>query len=151
MKFFKDLMKKESKHMLLIVLLIAYLVFDIQSPSLLNPIIDNVFGKIIIFILAISVFMHSDPVVGVLVLLAAYELVRRVSEETGSSIMKFLPSEFKKNNHFSSLNEFPITLEEEIVNSMVPLVKHPASSDLNYQPQQEDIHEASDIQNNNLL
>jgi hypothetical protein len=34
---------------------------------------------------------------------------------------------------------------------MVPLVKHPASNDLNYEPAQEDIHEASDIQNNNLL
>ncbi len=151
MKLFNDLMKKDSKHMLLIALLIAYLVFDIQSPSLLNPFIDNIFGKIIILILAVSVFMHSDPVVGVLVLLAAYELVRRVSENTGSSIMKYLPSEFKKSGDFGALNEFPVTLEEEIVNSMVPLVKHPASNDLNYEPAQEDIHEASDIQNNNLL
>ena len=151
MKLLKDLMKKDKKHMLLIALLFVYLLFDIQTPSILNPLIDNIFGKIIILILAVSVFMHSDPVIGILVLLAAYELVRRVSEQTGSSIMKFLPSENKKENHFSSFNEFPVTLEEEIVNSMVPLVKHPASNDLNYQPNQEDVHEASDIQNNNLL
>jgi hypothetical protein len=151
MKLLKDLMKKDSKHMLLIALLLIYLLFDIQTPSILNSVIDNIFGKILILILAISVFMHSDPVVGILVLLAAYELIRRVSEQTGSSVMKFLPSESKKECEFNSLNNFPVTLEEEIVNSMVPLVTHPASNDLNYQPNQEDIHEASDIQNNNLL
>lgn len=151
MKLLKDLMKKDSKHMVLISLMIVYLLFDIQTPSMLNPLVDNVYGNLVIIILALSVFMHSDTVVGILALLCAYELIRRISDSTGSSVLKFLPSELKKEKHYSALNQFPVTLEEEIVNSMVPLVKHPASTDLDYKPTQEDVHEASNIHDNNLL
>ena len=65
--------------------------------------------------------------------------------------MKYLPSENKKSCNMNSLNNFPVTLEEEMVNSMVPLVKHPASKDLDYKPMEEDTYDASDVHDNNLL
>jgi len=151
MKLLKQFLKKNQKHTVLIFLLVVYLLFDIQTPDFMNPIIDNVLAYVVIFVFGIYVFMKSDMLIGVLVLLACYELVRRVSEKTGSSITKFLPSEMKKSNQFQSFNDFPVTLEEEIVNTMVPLVTHPASKNLNYEPESEDIHEASNIHDNNLL
>ena len=105
---------------------------------MLNPLVDNVYGNLVIIILALSVFMHSDTVVGILALLCAYELIRRISDSTGSSVIKFLPSEFKKEAHYSALNQFPVTLEEQIVSKLVPLVGG-ISGPASYKPVMNDV------------
>lgn len=152
MKLLKDLMKKGSKDMVLIALMLIYLLFNVSTPDMLSKLIDNIYGNLVIIIVALHIFMNTEnKVVGVLVLLSAYELIRRASNDTGSAVMKYLPSENKKNCNMSSLNNFPVTLEEEMVNSMVPLVKHPASKDLDYKPMEEDTYDASDVHDNNLL
>jgi hypothetical protein len=92
-------------------------------------------------------FSNSNPVVGVLSIVAAYFLIKRSSITTGSfAIQKYLPSEASRSEDFSKLNEVPITLEEQMVFKMAPLVKHDAQyPDANYKPVLDSLHEAAPI------
>jgi hypothetical protein len=57
--------------------------------------------------------------VGVLGLFAAYILIRRSS--ISSAIESYVPSEARKSNELSVLNQFPVTLEEQMVALRAPL------------------------------
>ena len=145
MKSFKDLLKpKKRNELYLLTVLVIYILANVQTPEPLAKIIDNVYGNAVVAVLAITLFMNTNPVVGVLSLVAAYELVKRSSIKTGThAIRNQLPSEHKKIADFAKYNEFPITLEEEIVNKMAPLVKHAPAPNANYKPILSDLHEAS--------
>ena len=60
-------------------------------------------------------------------------------------LKRFLPSELKKGKHFSAFNQFPVTLEEEMVDKMAPLVKHSGASNLDYKPVEDDSINSSSI------
>lgn len=136
MRALKELTKKSKRReAILVVLLVVYIVGNFSTPSTVASYIDNIYGHIAIIILAIYLFVHNNAIVGVLSILAAYELIRRSSNETGSYGLKnFLPSENKKTHQYSAFNKFPLTLEEEVVRSMVPLVGGGPSGDAKYKP-----------------
>ena len=78
MEYFNTLLKKEKQHeMVLLVVLVIYIMFDIQTPTLMAEYADTVYGNIIIVILALTLFLSTHPVIGILGLFAAYELVQR--------------------------------------------------------------------------
>ena len=146
MKLLKDLMKKGSKDMVLIALMLIYLLFNVSTPDMLSKLIDNIYGNLVIIIVALHIFMNTEnKVVGVLVLLSAYELIRRASNDTGSAVMKYLPSENKKSCNMNSLNNFPVTLEEEVVHKMVPYVNEGVMSPPSYKPTQDKLHDAAKL------
>ena len=72
-------------------------------------------------ILAITLFLSTNPVVGILGFLAAYEFIRRSSRVTGVyGIETFSPTEQKKQEVMTAMNPAPVkTLEEELVDSLV--------------------------------
>jgi len=92
--------KYARKHeMLLTVLIILYIVLNVPTPHSIAPYIDTPLGNIVVAVIALSLFTHSHAVVGVLGLFAAYVLIRRSG----------------------SLNQFPVTLEEQMVALRAPL------------------------------
>lgn len=150
----KDLFMPQGRHLLLLlVVLIIYIVMNVQTPDILVPLIDNLIGNIVVILLAVSIFMDRSAVpgpmrniVGVVALIAAYELIRRSSVNQAPQLLKHLPSsEKKKVIDFDKYNEYPVTLEEEIVAKMAPLVKHEPAPNSNYKPAQDKIHDAADI------
>lgn len=79
-------------------------------------------------------------------LYAAYELIQRSSITTGSAaINKYLPSQLKMDKHLSAFNQFPVTLEEEMVKQMAPLIDQSASNNLNYVPVSDKTYDAMSI------
>lgn len=148
MESYHNLFKQSNHHQLaLLVVLIVYSVFNIQTPSMIANLIDNIYGNIVVVLLAFYMFVHANPIVGVVGLFVAYEVIRRSSHSTGSlAIERYLPTESKKNGHFSAFNQFPVTLEEEVVSQMAPLVETAGPSNLQYHPVSEDIHDAMDVQ-----
>jgi hypothetical protein len=56
----------------------------------------------------------------------------------------FLPSEVQKTNYFSTINEMPVTLEEEMVNKMAPFQGHIAD-DGTYKPVLNNTHDAARV------
>ena len=148
MQNFSDLIKAEKRHQLVLgVVLVLYILLNVKTPDMLSSWIDTIYGNIVVVVIAMILFSNSNPVVGVLTIVAAYMLIKRSSISTGSfAIQKYLPSEESRSADFSKLNEMPITLEEQMVAKMAPLVKHaPVSSQANYQPILDTLHEAAPI------
>lgn len=108
--------------MLLTALIIIYLVIDIPTPQVIAPYVDTPLGNIVVVLIALSLFTHSHHVVGIMGLYAAYIFIRRSSATTGSSAIEaYVPSEKRKSEELSAYNQFPVTLEEQIVALRAPL------------------------------
>ena len=125
MKFLKDLLKiKKRQELYLVVILVIYILFNFKTPDCLTNIIDNAMGKIIIIIFTIAIAMKTNPILGVLSIIAAYELIKRSSRVNQIFTNDNIPSEKTKMIKLQEMNDFSITLEEEIVKNIPPLVKY---------------------------
>ena len=98
MDTFRSLMRQEKQHEIVIfVLLVLYIVFTPSVPLGLAEYAESLYGQIIVVIIAITLFLSTNPVVGILAFFAAYEFIRRSSKATGSfGVETFAPSEQKK-------------------------------------------------------
>jgi hypothetical protein len=90
--------------------------------------------------------LYVHRVLGVIAIIFAYILIHRSEKKTGTYQMrKFLPSQAKKDRHLSAMNQFPTTLEEQVVQNMVPLVKDGPMTSANYKPVSENLHDAAKL------
>ena len=107
----------------LLILFIIYLVFPIATPDFLAGVIDTPLGMIIIFAITISLFVYTNPILGILCIFVAYELLRRSSKQTGASAyVQYTPTQAKRNQEMKNMNPPAATsLEEEIVQKMAPI------------------------------
>lgn len=124
MDTFRSLMRQEKQHeMVIFVLLILYIVFTPSVPTALAEYAESTTGQVIVIILAITLFLSTNPVVGILGFLAAYEFIRRSSRVTGVyGIETFSPTEKKKQDVMTAMNPAPLkSLEEELVESLVDI------------------------------
>ncbi len=115
-------MRQEKQHeMVIFVLLILYIVFTPSVPPALAEYAESTAGQVIVIILAITLFLSTNPVVGILGFLAAYEFIRRSSRATGVyGIETFSPTEKKKQEVMVAMNPpSEKTLEEELVDKLV--------------------------------
>jgi hypothetical protein len=153
MESYKELFKKSNQHhLVLLVVFILYIIMNIQTPYALANIIDTIYGNIAVVLVALTLLTYFNPIIGVVALFAAYELIKRSSVATGSAaISKYLPSEIRKGKHLSAFNQFPITLEEEVVNQMAPLVETSGPNHLHYKPASDDTHGAMDVMDNSSI
>jgi hypothetical protein len=124
MDTFRSLMRQEKQHEIVIfVLLVLYIVFTPSVPLGLAEYAESLYGQIIVVIIAITLFLSTNPVVGILAFFAAYEFIRRSSKATGSfGVETFAPSEQKKTDVMVAMNPEPSqTLEEELVQKLVEI------------------------------
>ena len=135
-------LKSSRKHeMLLTVLIVFYIVLNVPTPAGIASYVDTPLGNIVVVLIALSFFMHSHHVVGILALFAAYMLIRRSSSATGSfAIEAYVPSEKRKSEELSAYNQFPVTLEEQVVAIMAPLADtEVGSATATFHPSQLDV------------
>ncbi len=111
----------------LFVVFILYIIFPFSTPSGVAYMIDSPLGIIVIFCVAVFLFTYTNPILGVLFIFVAYELIRRSSQSTGSTaIMEYTPTQAKKNVEMRAMNPPKETsLEEEIINSRAPVAVSP--------------------------
>ena len=122
--------------MLLTVLIVMYIVLNVPTPDVIASYVDTPLGNIVVVLIALSFFTHSHPVVGVLGLFAAYVLIRRSS--SSSAIEAYVPSEKRKSEELSAYNQFPVTLEEQMVALRAPLADTQVGSATSFHPNQLD-------------
>lgn len=138
---FKSVMKS-NHHLVLTILLCVFIVFDIQVPNALANMIDNPIGKIAVAALALCL-LSMNTLLGVIGLVAAYVLIQRSANTTGTQAEKdYLPSEAKKNTVMSSMNQFPMTVEEEVIAKMLPMNNQVDLSQPEFKPVLGDTHNA---------
>jgi len=117
--------KQHVGELILVILLIIYLIMGYQTPESVASVIDTIGGKIVMFVIIVYLFIYSNPILAVLALFVAFDLMRRSSNVTGSKfISKYSNNcEDEKSSQFSAFNQFPYTLEQEVVKKMAPIVQ----------------------------
>lgn len=139
------LLKKERNEYVAISLMVLFIIFNVSIPQPLADLIDTLPGRVIVMALAASL-LYVHRVLGVIAIVFAYILIHRSEKKTGTYQMrKFLPSQAKKDRNLSAMNQFPTTLEEQVVQNMVPLVKDGPLTSPNYKPVSENLHDAAKL------
>lgn len=151
MKFPKVKTSDSTLDYILIVLFLIFLVFQIEIPEFLAGWIDTPVGIAVVVIVAFYMFLFTTPILGVLSLVVAYEILRRSARQTGNyAIPKFLPSQEKRDTQLSALNPpQATTLEEEVVAVMAPIGVSGGSTaaavETVFKPVNEEVHGASAV------
>lgn len=147
MDYFRDLFtKKHMPELVLAALLALYLVMGYQVPEGVATMIDTTFGKIVVVVIALMLFAYSNPVLGILALLVAYQLIKGASVKTGmAGLEEYYPTEAKKWTPFTPTNQFPYTLEQEVVKNMTTQKFNTEYVKAPYRPVLDDTHDASPL------
>jgi uncharacterized membrane protein len=131
MKFFSKLKQISILEMIVVAIFIVYLILPIGTPALLAPYIESPLGMIVIFCITVFLFIYSNPILAVLYVFVAYELLRRstkvIRPNPQSNYVQYTKPEAKKNVEMKEMNkDLPIeqiTLEEVVVSQMAPIGK----------------------------
>tara|TARA_B100001063_G_C16773638_1_gene563410 strand:- start:591 stop:1055 length:465 start_codon:yes stop_codon:yes gene_type:complete len=145
---FTKIVKKSPYENGLIVILTLYIILNIKTPNALADMIDSSIGNVIIVIIALSLFQTKNPILIVLGVVAAYELIRRSSISTGTYAMQH--QIVNENNKEKAMKEFNTnnhdSLEHEMVDNIIPLTS-PLVTPPTFEPTLTKLKGASDLSN----
>jgi hypothetical protein len=132
--------------------MVIYLIMGLKTPDVVANIVDTIVGKVVIILVVGYLFIHANPILAVLAALVAFDLMRRASQATGlDALKKYMPSEEKKTSQFTAFNQFPYTLEQEVVAKMAPIVRTGSPlSHASYKPMLNNIYDASPLIETNV-
>lgn len=126
MKFPAAITSVPPYELVLFIIFVLYVVFPMDMPLTIATWIDSALGMVVLFALTVYLFLYSNPLLGVIFVFVAYELIRRSSNVTArTAIIQYTPSQEKKDVVLQSLNA-PLekkTLEEEMVEIRAPIGK----------------------------
>jgi hypothetical protein len=147
MQYIENLLEKRNmSQLMLVILFIIYLVLGFKMPDQMANIIDSPAGKIVVALVALLLFGYSNPILGVLGIMVAYQLIKSSSEKTGmAALEKYYPTEEKKWSPFTPIHQFPYTLEQEVVKQMASQKFNANYVKAPYRPMLDDTHDASFI------
>lgn len=115
---------KLTSEIFLDILLIIYILSNIRPPEAIANLIDTSLGKLLIFCIILYLFVKKHFILAILSLWAFYDLMRKSAAITGNDALKqWLPTEKKKFSELSLYNQFPYTLEQEVVSKMTTAPK----------------------------
>ena len=145
--------KVNTGEMLLSILFIVYLIMGFNTPSEVASIIDTLPGKIVILLVILYLFMYHNPIVGILAILVAFDLFRRSSHaaktDDNKKTKKINRASYKlpkSDSEFTQYNQFPFTLEQEMVSKMATAVNSgKTENNATYKPVLDNLHEASTL------
>jgi hypothetical protein len=150
MEYFNELFERKNMGQLILVgLFITYLLMGSQTPESLANIIDTMPGKIIVILVALFLFAYSNPILGVLGIFVAYRLLQNASMAStliiNPSLDAYYPTEQKVWSPFTPNNQFPYTLEQEMVKEMAPQKFNLTYDSPSFKPALDDTHDAAPI------
>jgi hypothetical protein len=147
MDSFSDLFKKEnSGQVVLAILFIVYLISGYKTPDTVANAIDTIYGKIIVVVVALILFSYANPILGVLGFIVAFDLIRKSSMSTGTfALDHYVPTEVKKETNLNAMNQFPYTLEQEVVKKMAPMKVPVDTTPSTFSPVLDDTYDAAPV------
>lgn len=137
----------------LTALVVAYLILDMRTPGPLVTLVNSVLGKAALLTICVYLLMYSkNAILAVLMLLVVFKLIYNASGPYVGlgNLDQYAPSEEKKMSQFSAFNQFPYTLEQEVVKERVPLVQN--SFELtppSFSPELTELHGATPVNASN--
>ena len=145
----KDFSKSlSSLEITALVVFIIYIIFPFKTPSFLSGVVNTPIGLIVVLVITLYLFFYTNPILGIVYIFVAYELLRRSSlVKTGDSyIVQSTPSEIKRTNEMVQMNPVrTVTLEEDVIATMAPAQVFNADPELDssFQPVAERVVGAS--------
>ena len=136
--------KKEN---ILSLFFILFLIMKFHIPEPLADMVDTIPGKFAVVAIATVLFGYTNPVLGVLGLFVAFDLIMRSKATTGIDALKhYGPSQQKMDSQFNAMNQFPYTLEQEVVKKMAPIpYNNSLMHQVSFTPLLNNLHNASSI------
>jgi len=155
---------------ILFAIFIIYFIFPIQFPSQVYQALESIPGMIFVFCFIVYLFLYSHPVLGIFALLAAYEFfyystssyspstrktafleyapkqaAKTISREYAPQPQQFTETEFEYLETEQSQSQSQPTLEEEMVQSMAPVINQDTNVYINtrFQPVADSVGSAS--------
>lgn len=99
-----------------------FLLFLVFRPTIPDPVAGMVasgLGTVFILFIALGLTASQPIYVSALAWLVAYTLIQRTPLQTGdSSLAPYYPTEQQKWSPYTAMNQFPYTLEQEVVADM---------------------------------
>ena len=135
--------------MILFMLFVAYISFKPVSPPILSSLIDTPIGTAVVIMLTVYMFLFTHPILGILSIFVAYELIRRNNKMTLSMIQYTTVKQPKIDPVIQEIvpdpdPELDETLEETIIHDMAPIpIDMSLSSETLIEPVFEHVHNAS--------
>lgn len=128
-KIFTDLLsKKNIGQFILGCFFVLYLIMGYTLPYELSKFLSSSLGIVVVVLLTVFLLITCNPIVGILAIFVAFELVKRakmgystISNVGLQSLAQFNPKERTVYSKFSPTNQFPLTLEEEMVTKLAPI------------------------------
>jgi hypothetical protein len=153
MDSFSKLFKKEKMgELVLLVLIIVYLVMNKQPPELISSLVNNILGKVVLVGIVVYLFLYKNPILAVVSILVAYDLIIRSSYvDTATRVEQLLQpgctdGPAMSQYPFTAYNQFPYTLEQEVVKKMAPIVMSGnVLTQPSFKPHLDNDHDASPI------
>ena len=141
--------EKDMHHYILAILLAIFIVSDMSVPRSIEELSHTLLGKVLIIGGALSL-LFAHPLLGALGIVAAYRLISSTIPSPPQPTLNFPvgpPSQFKaplpsRYGNLSATNQFPLTVEEEVIRKMLPVAvgRLPAPS---YKPMLDKLHDAA--------
>lgn len=132
-----------------IAVMILYVVFQVDTPEFMARTIDSPMGMITILVTALFLFYYANPVIAILFVFVAYELIRRTAFVSArDAIVEHTPSQKQKDIQMKVMNPVKTTsLEEEMISRMAPVGKSEMSQilDTKYKPVAPKLEGASQV------
>jgi|TARA_B100000674_G_C37821950_1_gene906239 hypothetical protein len=141
MKNLLKMMPSNPSYLVLSLLMVVFIVLEVAPPSNVCMLVDTIVGKAVVIMVALSLF-SLDMLMGIVGIVAAYVLIMRCSKK--EEIRTFSPSEVRKSKHLSVMNQFPQTVEEEIIGKMLPRT-NPDLQAPDYKPTLNNLHNATKL------
>lgn len=122
----------------ILALLAVYLLSGVMTPISVASVVTCPLGIMLLFGLVVALFVYAHPLLGVVGIFAAYELVRRSPRQVGgmtnmpmvsgtsTMLTSHTPSQDEKNMEMVNMNndyQNSRTLEEDVVANMAPIGK----------------------------
>jgi hypothetical protein len=127
--------------MVLFALFVAYLVFRPESPPAMTHFVDTPIGMALVVAVTAYMFLYTHPILGILSIFVAYEIVRRNNNMT-LSMVQYREVETPKFDEPPTVSE-ERTLEEDMVAEHAPLHTDVSLGLPSYKPVAEHVHNAS--------
>ena len=146
----KALKKQEPAEIVLGILMIIFLLMGYKLPTSISYVADSFLGKIVMLLIVGYMFAYTNPILAVLALLVAVNIMMNESNFSTSQSIQYAPSEENKTSQLTQYNQFPYTLEQEMVKKMAPIMKPGSSiSKAEYKPILENTYDATPISSSN--
>lgn len=132
MKLDNFLKSVSTLEIIVFIVFVFYLVFNVPTPRVLIPIIDSPLGLAVVVITTIYTFFYTTPILAILSVFVAYELLRRSSIKIKLPVFENYPirpapiitEQPQKDVIIQQMNPVKkVSLEEEVIDQMAPLGK----------------------------